>query len=132
MILIIGGAEQGKRAWAKRHFNIKDTEIAEGGALRLAPGAGLDLTGYRALYGLQEVLAQAAAWPVEAQAQLTAGLLSLPPDFIVICDEVGLGLVPIERAGREYRELVGRVCCKLAAEASAVWRIFCGIGQQLK
>ena len=56
----------------------------------------------------------------------------LPEDFVVICNSVGGGLVPIERFDREWRELVGRTCCALAAESSEVWRIFCGLPQRLK
>lgn len=50
----------------------------------------------------------------------------------VICDEVGCGVVPLERADRERREAVGRLCCALAREAQAVYRLQCGLAMRLK
>lgn len=50
----------------------------------------------------------------------------------VTCDEVGCGVVPIDRADEAYREAVGRLCCALAAEADAVVRVTAGIPQYIK
>lgn len=50
----------------------------------------------------------------------------------VTCDEVGCGVVPIDRADEAYREAVGRLCCALAAEADAVIRVTAGIPQYIK
>ncbi len=132
MILVIGGTEQGKRNWAMQQFGLAADDIADGTKMLLTPGEAPELAGFKALYGLQALLEQASCWQPDEQAALKAALLALPQDFVVICDEVGLGLVPIDQAGREYRELVGRVCCDMAAKADAVWRVFCGLGQQLK
>ena len=54
------------------------------------------------------------------------------PDLTIVCDEVGGGVVPIDKGDREYREVVGRICCELAALASQVERIYCGIPTVLK
>lgn len=54
------------------------------------------------------------------------------PDCVIICDEVGGGVVPIRVEDRMYREATGRVCCELAKKADAVYRVFCGIGQRIK
>ena len=53
-------------------------------------------------------------------------------DCVVICDEIGCGLVPIDKFEREYRDLVGKICCKLAREAVKVHRVICGIGTVIK
>lgn len=50
----------------------------------------------------------------------------------VICDEVGCGVVPLERKERERREAIGRLCCQLAREAQAVYRLQCGLAMRLK
>ena len=39
------------------------------------------------------------------------------PDCIFICDEIGNGIVPMEKQEREYRERVGRLLIRLAGEA---------------
>ena len=50
----------------------------------------------------------------------------------VVCDEVGSGIIPINKFDREWRETVGRESCKMAAAADEVWRVVCGIGQRIK
>lgn len=54
------------------------------------------------------------------------------PDCIVISDEVGNGIVPMERSEREYRERLGRMQTALAAKSERVERVICGLGQRLK
>ena len=51
---------------------------------------------------------------------------------VVVCREVGCGVVPMDRAERDRREAVGRLCCALAARAEAVYRLTCGIPMRLK
>lgn len=51
---------------------------------------------------------------------------------VVVCREVGCGVIPMERADRERREAVGRLCCDLAARAEKVYRVSCGIPMRLK
>ncbi len=53
-------------------------------------------------------------------------------DCIIICDEIGSGIVPIDPFEREYRERVGRILVQLAKRAEEVERIICGIGQKIK
>lgn len=53
-------------------------------------------------------------------------------EMIVISDELGCGIVPMDRDDRRYRENNGRVMCVLAAKAEAVTRLICGIPQKLK
>ena len=112
MILIIGGAGQCKLAYV------------------------LEKTGY--------TVDQVARTPEEARARPVfaglenwpeldeAGLLSANPEVILICDEVGCGVVPVDPAQRARREAVGRLCCRLAQRAARVERIFCGLPMVLK
>ena len=51
---------------------------------------------------------------------------------IIISDEVGNGIVPIEAFEREYRERTGRILVELAKKAEEVERVICGIGQKIK
>lgn len=51
---------------------------------------------------------------------------------VVVCDEVGCGIVPIDAFEREYREAVGRACIILAEKADIVERVFCGIAVRIK
>ncbi len=51
---------------------------------------------------------------------------------VVVCDEVGAGIVPVDRFERDWREAVGRLCCALAREAQIVERVCCGIPTVIK
>lgn len=54
------------------------------------------------------------------------------PNCVIISDEIGNGIVPMEAFEREYRERTGRLLIELAKEAEAVERVICGIGQKIK
>ena len=54
------------------------------------------------------------------------------PNTILICDELGNGIVPLEKMDRIWREQTGRLMIELAKQAERVERILCGLGQRLK
>lgn len=54
------------------------------------------------------------------------------PDCVIISDEIGNGIVPVEAFEREYRERTGRILVELAKKAEEVERVICGIGQKIK
>ena len=54
------------------------------------------------------------------------------PDAVVTADEIGCGVVPIDKNDRAWREAAGRALCVLAQEAEAVTRVICGIGVRIK
>ncbi|MCD7955804.1 MAG: bifunctional adenosylcobinamide kinase/adenosylcobinamide-phosphate guanylyltransferase [Lachnospiraceae bacterium] len=54
------------------------------------------------------------------------------PDIIIVSNELGYGIVPMEKQDRLWRETTGRVCTCLAARANEVVRVVCGIGTWLK
>ena len=76
-----------------------------------------------------------AVWDVQELAlgeDLPALAERLAEKDIVIAMELGGGLVPIDRTGREKREAAGRLACLLADRADTVVRVCCGLGQILK
>lgn len=46
---------------------------------------------------------------------------------VVVCNEVGCGIVPMDAGERAWRDRVGRICALLAAKADRVVRVCCGI-----
>ncbi len=58
--------------------------------------------------------------------------LAKNPECIIISDEIGNGIVPIDAFEREYRERTGRILVGLADQADEVVRVICGIGQKIK
>ncbi len=129
MYLVVGGHAQGKLAWVKEHFGIADSQIADGTVLPFDE-TGMNLNDCLVLDNLHELLRR--AMEQNCSDTINEQLLQLPQQTVLICDEVGAGLVPTLQAERQWRELVGRTCCRLAVEAEQVWRIFCGLPQQLK
>lgn len=70
---------------------------------------------------------------VDSQAQDFAdALIQKNPGIIIVTNELGYGVVPIDPFDREYRETTGRICTCLAAKAEEVIRVVCGIGMILK
>lgn len=59
-------------------------------------------------------------------------MVSIHPHCIIISDEIGNGIVPMDAFEREYRERTGRILVTLAAKAQEVERVICGIGQKIK
>ena len=66
-------------------------------------------------------------WEKMAEVIYTAG-----PQRILVTDEIGYGIVPVDPFEREYREETGRICCLLAEKSEEVWRVCCGLGTRLK
>lgn len=122
MRLIIGGAGQGKRDYAKRTYGLTDSDFARSFS---------EATSAQCLYGLETIIKEVLSRQNDPFQQIMS-LIERNPSLIVICDEVGCGVVPIDRGERLWRETVGRTCCRLAERAESVERIFCGISMKLK
>ncbi len=113
MILVIGAAASGKRAY------VKSCGYAE------ADMADAVLNEKPVLYNLQGML---RLEPSFAPDLLTA----LLEKEVVICDEVGSGVIPSDPLERAAREQCGRLCILLAQRAERVVRLVCGIPTVLK
>jgi adenosylcobinamide kinase / adenosylcobinamide-phosphate guanylyltransferase len=59
-----------------------------------------------------------------------AGALASP--FILVSDEVGLGVVPESRAGRKFRDVLGSINQRAAAVAEEVHLCVAGLGVRIK
>lgn len=114
MVLVIGGLAAGKREYVKRTFGYRDEDFAD---------AVLD--DRPVLYNLQDLAAKTDL----PEEELVERLLQKD---VVICNETGNGIVPVDKAERMARELTGRLCIQLAARADKVVRVICGIPQVLK
>jgi len=56
----------------------------------------------------------------------------LQTPFILVSDEVGLGVVPESAAGRRFRDLLGSVNQRVAAAAEQVHLCVAGVGVRIK
>lgn len=121
-ILLIGGMHQGKRALAARLFGLSETDFADG-----ATCTREELSAAPALDGLHRLTRR-----MLAAGEEPATLQPLLEDKIVLCDQLGCGVVPADRASDDWREATGRLCCDLAARAELVVRVTAGLPQVLK
>lgn len=119
MILVVGGIASGKRAWVKS-FGYRDDEVADA---TLGCGA---LSGHPVIANAQELVRQA-----DADAKQVAEDLAREAQ-VVLCVEVGSGIVPLDPAERAWRERAGVLSRELAHHAAIVVRMVCGIPQALK
>lgn len=53
-------------------------------------------------------------------------------NLVIISDEIGQGIVPIDDFERSYREVVGRVQIEIAKQSENVWRVLCQMPMKLK
>lgn len=102
-ILVIGGAAQGKSAFA-RSLSPQDSIVED----------------------LHELVRQAlkTGTPLPRAEQFDGKT--------VVCNELGCGVVPMDAGERCWREETGRLLCDIAARADRVYRVCCGIAQCIK
>lgn len=51
----------------------------------------------------------------------------------ITCDEIGCGIIPLDSVERQWREEVGRLCCAVAAEPDTLlFRLTAGIPQRIQ
>lgn len=143
MVLVIGGCSQGKRAFVRARYGLGDSltgKPMEGGAAvcGLADGAQAPWEAFLKagcawnLHLMIRRRLEAGEAAEKLEKELPEQLLRACPERILITDEIGYGIVPLDPFERAYREAVGRICCVLAAEAQEVWRVVAGIGMRIK
>jgi adenosyl cobinamide kinase/adenosyl cobinamide phosphate guanylyltransferase len=126
MIFITGGNSQGKLAFARRAFSLTDGDIADGA--ECAFSSAFDRKALDRLHLLAERMIREG---IDPETAVREGIAK-NPGIIVLCDELGCGIVPASPEARLLRERVGRLSCVLASEADRVYRIVCGLPQLLK
>ena len=122
MILIIGGAYQGKTEYAKKTYGLQGADIFTCENTGIDPNA-------RAIRHLERFALACVRAGKEPAEELKALDLS---DKILICEDISCGVVPMDAVEREWREAVGRMNAMLAAKAARVTRLFCGLPLELK
>ena len=120
----MGGAYQGKRAYAEMIFP----------GLTWADGEEIPFREIENAAAIDRFHLLVKRWMLAGKSaeDLTEKILGMNRKIIILCDEIGCGLVPVDAFEREYREAAGRVCVELAEHARRVDRVVCGIGMRMK
>lgn len=124
MILVIGGAYQGKRDFAKKTFGIPEEQVYT------CSGREIDFS-KRCIDRLEEFTYACVEAGIEPKTYFQAHREQWR-DSVLICQDISCGVVPVDAVQREWRQATGRLCQYLAGEAQQVSRIFCGLEQRLK
>ena len=130
MKLVIGGTAQGKLEYVLLKYDLQKNMVWDGSL----PNSTEDI-------GYEEKPVIINHFHLWIKNRMISGgcpedeimsFLDCNEDCIIICDEIGNGIVPIDPFEREYRERVGRILVQLAERAEEVERVICGIGQKIK
>lgn len=120
MIFIIGGAYQGKLAYAKQSYALTEQDIF------VCSSGEIDFS-KRCVYAIEEFV-RCHPDPIaffEAHREQWQ-------DSILIMQDIFCGVVPMGAQTRIWRENAGRLAQYLSREAEQVSRIFCGLEHRLK
>ena len=115
MKVVIGGAYAGKTDFVKKKWGYPDAEIS-------------DLPGKKVLNHFHLLV----KGMLDRGQDLAEIKKLLSETEVLICDEIGCGIVPAEKEERVYRETVGRLMCGICASAEKVVRVYCGLEEVLK
>lgn len=125
--LIIGGYAQGKLDYVLQNYHLDESVVWDGNMPEdRLPGGDTVIINYFQSWVKKRMMCEGCP------EQETKAILARYQNCIIICDEIGNGIVPMEALEREYRELVGRLLIMLADRAMTVERVVCGIGQRIK
>lgn len=134
MKLVIGGYAQGKLCYVMQHFSIDKENVVDMTDEKKLLDGDIEKTDDEAsivLYHFHIWMKNELAEDNNPEEKLEK-ILKRFPDCVIISDEVGNGIVPMDAFDREYRDRLGRILISLAKGADEVVRVICGIGQKIK
>ena len=125
MVLIFGGAYQGKLEYALDNFNMTEKDV-----FHCKEETVLDLS-FKVISNLENFVMGCVKEGKEAKDLLLEYGEALE-DKIIIVTDISQGIVPMDPVQRNWREMVGRTMLYLGGRAEKVIRVFCGLGQEIK
>ena len=124
MILIIGGAYQGKLDYAKANYRLSDGDIWQ------CTGTQIDFS-RRCIDRIEEFTFACTQEGLDPLSIFEKNEESWQ-NSILICQDIFCGVVPLGADIRQWRHSTAMLCQYLSREARQVVRIFCGLEQRLK
>lgn len=127
MKLVIGGCAQGKLSYVLKNYAVEADRVFDGEV----PENTEEKEGTIIIDHFHRWVKKRLAQHGCPESEIL-DFIERHPDCVIISDEIGNGIVPMEAFEREYRERAGRILVELARKAEAVERVICGIGQKIK
>ena len=126
MVLIFGGAYQGKQDYALETYGLSAKDVYQCDLESMV--INFDK---KVIANLERFILACIKEEVSAKECLEDNIEKLR-DKIIICDDISKGVVPVDKTERAWREMTGRTMTYLGQEADEVIRVFCGIGTRVK
>lgn len=124
MVLILGGAYNGKLEFVKERFNIREDEIF------YCEEDKIDFS-KKVICGLHKFTYSNVIKEKSSMEYIKTNIHEFK-DKIIISDEISSGIVPLRKEDRIWREETGRCLQFISKESSSVYRVFCGIPTMIK
>ncbi len=126
MDLIIGGAYNSKLDFALQHYELKKSDLENGAECDFD-----NAFSKKGLYNLHLLIKRMIISNIYDYDNIINKIISSNMD-IVICNEVGSGVVPINEIDCKMREYTGKTLALLSNYCSRVIRVYYGIPHIIK
>ncbi len=126
MVLIFGGAYQGKLEYALNNYDVREKDVYHCDIECMV----IDFD-KKVIANMDKFVLACVKEGINAKECLEDNLDKLK-DKIVIFDDISQGVVPMDKTERAWREMTGRCMTYLGQQADEVIRVFCGIGNKVK
>ena len=128
MILVFGGAYNGKLNFVKEKFNISNEDIFT---------VNNDLKDFnidfsrKVINNFHKFIYKLSLENIDALEYIIKNL-GLFENKIIVCDDISQGIVPLKKEDRFWRENTGRCLQYISEKSETVYRVFCGIPTVIK
>lgn len=127
MKLVIGGCAQGKLQYVLHKYQLREDAVWDG----VIPDDRTSNTDTIVMNHFHQWVKRRLSEGGCPEEEIQS-FIERCENCIIISNEIGNGIVPMEAFEREYRERTGRILVQLALKAKEVERVICGIGQKIK
>lgn len=117
--LVIGGAKQGKLAYAAQRYGVRPEDFY------FCSDIGEPDFSARYVCNLENYVRYCLRCDCPPR-------LSFAPDAVLLCRDLFCGVVPIDPELRRWREATGHYLARLSSQSRHVTRLFCGLPQYIK
>lgn len=126
MVLVFGGAYQGKLEYALREYGLSERDVYHCDMESMV----IDFD-KKVINHLERFVLACVKEEISAEECLSDNMDKMKGS-VIICEDISQGVVPIDSTERGWREAAGRCMTYLAKESDEVIRVFCGIGSKVK
>lgn len=128
MILVFGGAYNGKLNFVKEKFNISNEDIFT--VNNELKDFNIDFS-KKVINNFHKFTYKLSLENIDALEYIIKNL-GLFENKIIVCDDISQGIVPLKKEDRFWRENTGRCLQYISEKSETVYRVFCGIPTVIK